>query len=464
VTEGSPPSRLWGGRFREPFAPDADRLNRSLPVDRRLWRQDIAVAGAWAVALSEAGVLTPAEGDRLVAGLEAVRARLAGWSGADWEAAEDEDIHTLVERLLHGEVGGLAGKLATGRSRNDQVATTTRLWAMAAVASLHGALRELQVALLDQARAHVGTVMPSYTHLQRAQPISAAHWLMSHFWPLVRDRARLSEASRRAAVLPLGAGAIAGCPYPVDRVRLAEALGFAEPAPNSMDAVADRDFVAELLFAIAMIGTHLSRLGEDIIIFASSEFGYIRLPDRYSTGSSLMPQKRNPDVMELARGKAGRLVGELVGWLGVLKGLPSGYNKDLQEDKAALFASFDALSVLVPAVAGTVRELAIDEAACEAGVDPGMLATDLADSLVAEGVPFREAHEQVGALIRVAEELGCSLDAVPEARLRAISTALAAIDLRTELDARASLARRAALGGTAPVAVEEQLRAAADRL
>jgi argininosuccinate lyase len=457
-------ARLWGGRFTETVAPEADVLNRSLPIDRRLWREDVRAARAWAASLGDAGVHTAEEVATLDRGLEQVAVRLAAWSLAEWDAAPDEDIHTLVERILREEVGPVAGKLATGRSRNDQVATVTRMWALAAAERLDGALAGLQAALVDQAVRHTETVMPAYTHLQRAQPVSGAHWFLSHFWPVARDRARLGDAMGRVAVLPLGCGAIAGCPFPIDRNRLASVLGFAQPALNSMDAVADRDFVAELLFVAALVGSHLSRLGEDVVVYATAEFGFIRLPDRYSTGSSLMPQKRNPDMMELARGKAGRLTGELVGWLVAMKGLASGYNKDLQEDKAALFAAFDTLEALLPAVTGTIRELGLDVDRCARAVDAGMLTTDLADALVADGVPFRDAHEQVGRLVRLAESRGCALSEVPQADRLELSDALGRVDVAGVLDARASLQRRAAVGGTAPAAVDAQIRAARSAL
>jgi argininosuccinate lyase len=455
---------LWGGRFEERPSSEMDRLNRSLPVDRRLWREDVRVSAAWATALEEAGVLSARDGAALRSGLDEVAGQLAGWSAGEWDGAEDEDIHTLVERLLRERVGDVAGKLATGRSRNDQVATSTRLWALGAAADLDALIADLQAALVAQAEGHVDTLMPAYTHVQRAQPVSAAHWLLSHVWPLFRDRERLSQARDRVAILPLGSGAVAGCPYPVDRARLAEALGFGDISRNSMDGVADRDFAAELLFALALLGTHLSRLAEDVILFASTEFGFVRLPDRYSTGSSLMPQKRNPDAMELARGKAGRLIGELTAWLVTLKGLPSGYNKDLQDDKTALFAAFDTLAALLPAVTGTVREMGLDAAACEGAIDAGMLATDLADALVEQGVPFRSAHEQVGRLVRLGEASGTPLSALPREALLETAGAFATVDVAAALDARRSLERRAATGGTAPSAVREQLRAIAERM
>jgi argininosuccinate lyase len=464
VTEGPRPGGLWGGRFQAGPSPALDRLNRSLPVDRRIWREDVAGSRAWVGALQGAGVLTEAEADALLRGLDGVVERLASWDGAAWDAAPDEDVHALNERLLFEVAGPVAGKLHTGRSRNDQVSTATRLWALAAAASLDRELAGLQAALVDQAEGHVETVMPSYTHLQRAQPVSAAHWLLSHVWPLFRDRDRLADAVRRTATLPLGSGAVAGCPYPVDRAALADALGFAAASPNSMDAVGDRDFVAELLFVLALAGLHLSRLAEDVILFASSEFGFLRLSDGYSTGSSLMPQKRNPDAMELARGKAGRLTGELAGWLATLKGLPTGYNKDLQDDKAALFAAFDTLAAVLPAVTGTIREMVLDVEACAAAVDPAMLATDVADALARRGVPFRTAHEQVGRLVQAAESTGGSLADVPASVKAGISPELADLDLADALDPRASLDRRDRAGGTAPVAVRAQLQQVRQRL
>ncbi|HVH12804.1 MAG TPA: argininosuccinate lyase [Longimicrobium sp.] len=452
-----PGARLWGGRFTSGPAPEMDRLNRSLPVDRRLWRQDVAGSRAWAASLGAAGVISPAEAADLRAGLDAVEVLLEGWTDADWDATGDEDIHTLVERLLGETAGPIAGKLHPGRSRNDQVATDFRLWALEAAKLLDVELRDLQAALAEQAAAHADTVMPAYTHMQRAQPVSAAHWLMSHAWPLARDRERLADAVDRVSVLPLGSGAIAGCPFPVDRVLLKESLGFRAVSPNSIDAVADRDWVVELLFVMSMTGVHLSRLAEDLILFATSEFGFVRLSDRFSTGSSLMPQKRNPDAMELARGKAGLLIGELTGMLALLKGLPSGYNKDLQEDKSALFAAFDAMSDVLPAVAGTVRTMEIDAGRCAGAVDSAMLATDVADFLVRRGMPFREAHGAVGKLVRAAEGLGCPLSALPRELFVQVSGEFEDADLEALFDAKASVQARAAAGGTSYASVQAQL-------
>jgi argininosuccinate lyase len=453
------PTRLWGGRFEGEPSAEMDRLNRSLPIDRRLWREDIEGSLAWADGLSRARVLTDEEAAALREGLGAVARRLEAFSVAEWSSLPDEDIHSLVERLLREELGPVAGKLHTGRSRNDQVATDTRLWAMRATKRMEELLADLQRALVGQADSNVATVMPSYTHLQRAQPVSAAQWLLSHAWALARDRDRMEDAGGRIAVLPLGSGAIAGCPFPVDREGLRAALGFAALTPNSIDAVGDRDWLAELLSAAAILGVHLSRLAEDLILFTSAEFGFVRLSDTYSTGSSLMPQKRNPDAMELARGKAGRLIGNLMGVLTLLKGLPTGYNKDLQEDKEALFDTIDTLYTLLPAITGSVSTMRFDAARCAAAVDAAMLATDLADHLVRAGVPFRQAHEIVGRLVRAAEAEGGSLADLPPERFATESPAFEGVDLKGLFDPRRSLASRDNPGGTGPDSVRDQLEA-----
>jgi argininosuccinate lyase len=451
--------RLWGGRFAAEPAADMDRLNRSLPVDQRMWREDIEGSQAWAQGLGEAGVITAAEAESLRGGLENVAERLSEWSGHEWERAPDEDIHSLVERLLREEVGAVAGKLHTGRSRNDQVATDTRLWTLRAMDRIEALLDHLLEALVRQAERNLETVMPSYTHLQRAQPVSAAQWLLSHAWAIDRDRSRLRDARPRISVLPLGSGAIAGCPFPIDRDRLRESLGFGAISPNSIDAVGDRDWIAEILFVAAALGVHLSRLGEDLILFTSAEFGFVRLSDQYSTGSSLMPQKRNPDAMELARGKAGRLIGGLVAALTMLKGLPTGYNKDLQEDKEALFDAIDTLEAMLPAVAGSIATMTFVRERCAEAVDAAMLATDLADFLVRSGVPFREAHELVGRLVRASEELGCPLSDLPRERFVGVSPHFEGADLAALFDPRKSLESRDNPGGTGSGSVRRQIEA-----
>jgi argininosuccinate lyase len=462
VTEPAP--GLWGGRFAQGPHQALDRLNRSLPVDQRLWPHDIRGSRAWVRALEGAGVVTRDEAAALLDGLDVVAARLAEWTEAEWAQAPDEDIHSLVERLLKEAAGQVAGKLHTGRSRNDQVATDARLWALDAAPDLDHGIRALEAALLEKAEAHVDALMPAFTHLQPAQPVSVGHWLASHAWALERDRARLRDAMARLSVLPLGSGAIAGCPFPVDREELRRELGFLSVSDNSMDAVADRDWVAELLFVASLLGAHLSRLAEDIIIFASPAFGFVRISDAFSTGSSLMPQKRNPDVMELARGKAGALLGDLVAMLATLKGTPSGYNKDLQEDKTVLFRAMDTLGALLPAVEGTIRTLSVDETRCRKALEPALMATDLADALVERGVPFREAHEAVGRLLLMVEASGKALDALTSQEAAAVHPELANVDLARALDPASSVKRRASAGGTAPGRVREQLRALRERL
>src|SRR5207248_7258381 len=344
-----------------------------------------------------AGVLTLEESKEIERGLDSVAQRLE-----DGEAptASDEDVHTLIDRLLHDEVGDVASKLHTGRSRNDQVATAARLWAMEACKRIDGAIRRLQQVIVDRAAGLEGAVMPSYTHLQRAIPVSAAHWLLAHFWPLERDRARLRAAAKAAAVLPLGSGAAAGCAYPISRTLLQGTLGFDAVTPNSIDAVSDRDFVAELLFCTALIGSHLSRLAEDLILYGSSEFGFVQFGERFTSGSSMMPQKRNPDALELARGSAARMLGHLTTLLATLKGLPSSYNKDLQDDKRVVFDAVDTLLLVLPAVAGALAESTFRTERMRAALSTTMMATDLADYLVRKGATFREAHTAVGHLVR----------------------------------------------------------------
>ena len=448
---------LWGGRFSGTADEALRQLNDSLPFDRRMALQDVAGSIAYARAIGRAGVITEAEAGQIIAGLEQVREEFL--AGAFAFAESDEDIHTAVERRLTELIGPVGGKLHTGRSRNDQVATDFRLWTLDALAGLDERLADLQAALIETAGNHVGTLMPGYTHVQPAQPITAAHWLMSYFWMLARDRDRLRDCARRTAVSPLGSGALAGTPFAVNRAALAAELGFASASPNSLDAVADRDFAAEALFALALAGVHLSRFGEDVVLFSNPSFGFITLDDRYSTGSSLMPQKRNPDPLELARGKAGRLTGNLTGFLTALKGLPAGYNKDLQEDKEALFDSVDTLSLILPVLSAVVRSLRLNEGKMRAALSDDMLATDLADYLVRQGVPFREAHHIVGRAVALASQRGIGLPALSLSELQALSAAFGP-DVTAVFDFEQSVARRAAQGGTAPQAVREQIAAA----
>jgi argininosuccinate lyase len=356
-------------------------------------------------------------------------------------------------------VGVVASKLHTGLSRNDQVATATRLWAMEATNRLDASVRALQQVMIDQAHGLETALMPSYTHLQRAIPVSAAHWLLSHFWPLERDRTRLRAAQRAAGVLPLGSGAAAGCAYPISRVLLQGSLGFAALSPNSIDAVSDRDFVAELLFSCAMIGTHLSRLAEDLIIYGSAEFGFVQFGDAYTSGSSMMPQKRNPDALELARGSAARMLGNLTTLLATLKGLPSSYNKDLQDDKRVLFDAVDTLLLVLPAIAGALAECEFKPQRMRAALSSTMMATDLADYLVRKGATFRDAHAAVGRLVRQCEEERLDLHTLP---LAAFATAhsLFEQDVFETLSAHRSVEQREVDGGTGPRAVRVQLESA----
>jgi argininosuccinate lyase len=365
--------------------------------------------------------------------------------------------------MLHDEIGDVASKLHTGRSRNDQVATATRLWSMDACTKLDAAARALQQVMVDHAAALEDVLMPSYTHMQRAQPVSAAHWMLSHFWPLERDRARTASASRAAAVLPLGSGAIAGCAFPVSRVLLQGSLGFSSLSQNSIDAVGDRDFVAELLFAVAMMATHVSRLAEDLIIYGSSEFGFVQFGDAFTTGSSMMPQKRNPDALELARGSGARAIGDLATLLATLKGLPSGYNKDLQDDKRVLFDAVDTVLLVLPAVAGALQEIRFNAKRMRAALSSSMMATDLADYLVEKGATFREAHAAIGSLIRESEQEGSELDALPLSSFKK-AHALFGDDVLEWLEPARSVARRDVPGGTGPAAVTAQLRSAREAL
>ena len=431
-------------------------LNRSLDVDIRLWPQDVRGSRAWAQALVKAGVLEENEGVELLAGLDRVATRL---SERDHSDEPDEDIHSLVERLLHEEVGEVAGKLHTGRSRNDQVATDFCLWGIQMAEDLGTALMEVEAALLEWARESVDVILPGYTHLQQGQPVRAAHWVLSHFWPLERDRVALGSVRDQAGVLPLGSGAIAGCPFPIDREFLREELGFLSISENSIDAVSDRDWALGLAFVAARVGIHLSRLAEDLVTFGSKEFGFVRLSDGFSTGSSLMPQKRNPDVAELVRGKSGRLTGNLVSLLTMLKGLPTGYNRDLQEDKGTLFDSVDTLIMVLPAVEGTIGGAEFQPHRIEAALDPQLLSTDLADYLVRAGVPFRKAHEVVATVVRVAEDKGVPVDKLP---LEAFQEANAAFgsDVLEVFEWERSVEARQAPGGTARKAVLEQITAA----
>ncbi|NOZ30136.1 MAG: argininosuccinate lyase [Chloroflexi bacterium] len=446
---------LWGGRFSEGPDPLAARFTHSIGFDQRLWDADITGSIAWARAICRAGLITEEERDRLIEGLEAVRAEWA--AGTFAIQPEDEDIHTANERRL-GEIIGkeIAGKLHTGRSRNDQVVTDVRLWLRDTSRQLRSALLDLQKAAIERAEAGLDVLMPGYTHLQRAQPVRFALWMMAYFWMWQRDRERLDDLMRRADLCPLGAGALAGNPFDVDRQALAEDLGFPGITPNAMDTVSDRDFILEFLGWAAILGVHLSRLAADLTLWCTAEYGFVTLSDAHSTGSSLMPQKKNPDTLELLRGKAGRLIGDLTALLTVVKGLPLTYNSDLQEDKERLFDAADTLAVALPLTAAVLREMTLHPDRMAAALSDDLLATDLADYLVRKGMPFRESHHVVGRAVRRAEELGVPLSRLPLAELRAISP-LFAEDVAEVWDFERSVERRRSAGGTARAAIEAQI-------
>lgn len=446
--------KLWGGRYDVDTDALMHKLNASIRFDQRLWREDVQGSRAWAQGLHRAGLLTDEELAALLDGLAQIE--------AEWEAGtfalhpDDEDIHTAHERRLHELVGAVAGKLHTGRSRNDQVATDVRLYVRRQLDQLDAEIRTVQAALLAQAEQHIDLLMPGYTHLQQAQPIRYSHWVLSFFWMLQRDRERLRDARARVNVLPLGSGALAGHSLGVDRTFLAEQLGFEAVSPNSLDAVSDRDFIVEVLAAAALLGVHLSRLAEDLIIYATREFGFVRLDPRYTTGSSLMPQKANPDALELARGKSGRLIGNLTTLLVMLKGLPSTYNKDLQEDKEPLFDTLDTLHDLLPVMAGVIETMQPQPEHMRAALDDAMLATDLADYLVRRGVPFRQAHHLVGRAVAEAEARGVPLRALPREVYARIHPALDA-DLSAVFDVERAVDAKQAIGSTGRDAVQVQI-------
>ena len=446
---------LWGGRFSGKMDPEAWRLNTSLPFDQRLALQDVRGSIAWARAIEAAGVLTQAECAQICAGLDSIRNEFESQGFVFQES--DEDIHTAVERRLGELIGPVAGKLHTGRSRNDQVATDFRLWVLEAIPVLSAAITGLQTVLVERTGSDFNILLPGYTHLQRAQPILLGHWWLSHFWPLQRDLDRLAQLLERTTTLPLGSGALAGTSFPVDRSALAASLGFLRPSQNSLDGVSDRDFAAEFLFCAALIGTHLSKLSEAIVLFSTAEFGYFELSDAFSTGSSLMPQKKNPDVFELARGKAGTLLGYLTGLMATLKGLPSTYDKDLQEDKVPVFSAYDTLMSILPVLAEALRTLTLHPEKMRAAIDPGMLATDLADYLVEKGLPFRQAHAVAGQAVQLAGKSGKSLSDLSLEEFKSINPIFDS-NVQQVFDPRRSVARRNVVGGTAPEAVKKQIQ------
>jgi argininosuccinate lyase len=450
-------STLWHGRFEGGPADELLAYTVSLPFDQRLAPDDIAGSRAHVRGLVRAGVLADDERDAVLAALDQVEAELA--SATFVFVPTDEDIHTAVERRVTELAGQAGAKLHTGRSRNDQVATDLRLYTKRALAEVASRVLALQQVLLDQAVAAGDAYLPGYTHLQRAQPVTLAHHLLAHAWALARDLDRLLDCRQRLDVSPLGAGALAGSSISLDPDGVADDLGFAARFENSLDAVSDRDFVAETLFVLTLVGVHLSRIGEEVVLWSSEEFGFAHLDDAYSTGSSMLPQKKNPDIAELARGKAGRLIGNLTGLLATLKGLPLAYNRDLQEDKEPLFDTVDQVSLALAAVAGMMATLRFDSERMAAAADsPAAAATDLAEHLVVTGTPFRDAHAIVGGLVRESLDEGTPLRDLVAAHPLLGPSAVAL------LEPGVSVTRRTSPGGAGPAAVAVQLQRFQERL
>jgi argininosuccinate lyase len=462
VTAGTPSTtRLWGGRFGGGPSEALTALSRSTHFDWVLAPYDLAGSRAHARVLHRAGLLTDEERDAIVGALTELSAEVA--AGTFGPVESDEDVHEALERGLTEKLGTLGGKLRAGRSRNDQIATDLRLYLRHTVRRLVGELASLEYALVGLAERYSDVAAPGMTHLQHAQPILVAHQLLAHAHAVARDVDRLQDWDRRTAVSPYGSGALAGSSLPLDPDAVAAELGFDRASDNSIDGVSDRDFAAEFCFAAALLGVHLSRLGEEVVLWTSTEFGWARLDDAWATGSSIMPQKKNPDIAELARGKSGRLVGNLTGLLTMLKGLPLAYDRDLQEDKEPVFDSMEQLLLLLPAVTGMVATLTLRPEVLEAAAPQGFaLATDVAEWLVRQGVPFRSAHEISGALVAFCEEAGLELDQLDDDQLAGIDERLTP-DVRAVLTVRGALAARSARGGTAPERVAGQLTSLAEQ-
>jgi argininosuccinate lyase len=454
---------MWGGRFAGAPASIMEEINASIDVDRKLFRQDIAASRAHAEMLGRRGIISPDDAEKLKAGLDEVLREIE--AGTFTFSREREDIHLNVESRLTEIVGEAGKRLHTGRSRNDQVATDFRLWVRDAVDRIDGEIEELQLALAERAVETAALVMPGFTHLQTAQPVTFGHHMLAYVEMLSRDRGRFFDARRRLNESPLGSAALAGTSFPIDRHATAAALGFDRPMANSLDGVSDRDFAVEALSAASLCAIHLSRLGEELVLWCSAQFGFVRLSDAFTTGSSIMPQKRNPDAAELVRAKAGRIIGALTSLLIVLKGLPLAYQKDLQDDKAPTFEAMETLSLSLAAMTGMIRDLTPDAARMRAAAGLAFsTATDLADWLVRVlGLPFREAHHVTGRIVARAEELGTTLDALPLAEMKQVENRITA-DVFGVLSVESSVASRTSFGGTAPANVLREAKAWVARL
>jgi argininosuccinate lyase len=455
-------STIWGGRFAGGPSAIMQRINASIDFDKRLYDQDIRGSQAHCLMLVDAGILSAADGEAIVGGLDRIRQEIE--RGQFHFRTDLEDIHMNIEARLAELIGDAAGRLHTARSRNDQVATDFRLWVRDAIDGLGAALKDLQAALIDKAEEHAATVMPGFTHLQAAQPVTFGHHLLAYVEMFGRDRGRLGDARARLNECPLGAAALAGTSFPINREHTARALGFARPCANSLDAVSDRDFALEFLSAAAITAVHLSRLAEELVIWTTAQFRFVRLSDAFTTGSSIMPQKRNPDAAELIRAKAGRVIGNLNSLLIVMKGLPLAYSKDMQDDKEPVFEAADTLELSVAAMTGMIRDLTADAGRMRDAAGAGFTtATDIADWLVrVSGIPFRQAHHISGRIVRLAEERGCDLADLPLADLQAIEPSITA-DAFSMLGVEASAASRTSYGGTAPASVGAAVQAARKR-
>ena len=455
--------KLWGGRFTEQADREFAEFNQSFSFDRRLFQADINASLAHCEGLLSAGVLTAAEAEQIKSALSRIGG--AGKTSANYfDELPAEDVHSFVEARLVQMIGDVGRKLHTGRSRNDQVATDLRLWLRDEIDGLQDSLRHTQLALLDFAEANQEVVLPGYTHLQRAQPILLAHWCLAYFEMLARDRERLADVRKRVNVMPLGSAALAGTSYAINRDAVARSLGFDSVSRNSMDAVSDRDFVIEFVSAASLVMLHLSRLAEDVILYATTEFGFFELDDAVATGSSLMPQKKNPDSMELVRGKAGRVFGHLTSLLTTMKGLPLAYNKDMQEDKEALFDTVDTASACLAITATVLRNITVNGSRAREAATHGYLnATELADYLVGKGLSFREAHETVGRMVVHAMARGAELDQLTLDEMKSFAPAIED-DVFGSLALERTLATKAQTGGTAPKSVARELQNAKLRL
>ncbi|NIA68429.1 argininosuccinate lyase [Pelagibius litoralis] len=453
---------MWGGRFTAGPAEVMEQINASISFDQRLYAQDIAGSKAHCAMLVEQAIISPEDGAAILSGLDTILSEIE--NGSFTFKASLEDIHMNIEARLRELVGEAAGRLHTARSRNDQVALDVRLWTRAAVERLEAAVGGLQAALIAQAEAEADSIMPGYTHLQAAQPVTFGHHMMAYVEMLGRDRGRLRDCRARMNESPLGAAALAGTSFPIDRQATAKALGFDRPMANSIDAVSDRDYVLEFLSTGAILTIHLSRFAEELVLWCSAGFRFVQLSDAFTTGSSIMPQKRNPDAAELIRGKAGRVIGALNSLLIVMKGLPLSYGKDMQEDKEPLFDAADTLQLCVTAMTGMVQDMTADRTALRQATDHGFItATDLADWLVRRlGLPFRQAHHVTGSIVRLAEERGCALAALPLSEMQAVEAGINE-EIFEVLSVEKAVASRDSHGGTAPAQVRQAIAAAKER-